>query len=164
MPDRLQSMGSHRLGHDWSDTAAAAAAVKVSHYYYYYFVFIFFLSFILFNSRQKITDFWLKLTESKKESEVAQLCPTLWDLMDCNLPGASIHGIFQARVLERVAISFSLRSSRIGYWTWVSHIVGRCFTIWATREVPYKHTHTHTHTLLYYSFIPRNKVLSNWKL
>ena len=146
MPGRLQSMGSHRLGHDWSD--AAAAAVKVSHYYYYYyyFVFIFFLSFVLFNSRQKIKDFWLKLTESKKESEVAQLCPTLWDPKDCSLPGASIHGIFQARVLEWVAISFSLSSSRIGDWTWVSHIVGRCFTIWATREVPYKHIHTHTHT------------------
>ena len=44
----------------------------------------------------------------KKESEVAQLCPTLSDPMDCSLPGSSIHGIFQARVLEWVAISFSL--------------------------------------------------------
>ena len=35
----------------------------------------------------------------KNQSEVAQLCPTLSDLMDCNLPGSSIHGIFQARVL-----------------------------------------------------------------
>ena len=38
-------------------------------------------------------------------SEVAQLCPTLCDPMDCSLPGSSIHGIFQARVLEGVAIS-----------------------------------------------------------
>ena len=36
----------------------------------------------------------------KSESEVAQSCPTLSDLMDCSLPGSSIHGIFQARVLE----------------------------------------------------------------
>ena len=42
----------------------------------------------------------------KSESEVAQLCPTLSDLMDCSLPGSSIHGIFQARVLEWVAIGF----------------------------------------------------------
>ena len=41
------------------------------------------------------------------ESEVAQLYPTLCDHMDCSLPGSSIHGIFQARVLEWVAISFS---------------------------------------------------------
>ena len=41
------------------------------------------------------------------ESEVAQLCPTLCDPMDCSLPGSSVHGIFQARVLQWVAISFS---------------------------------------------------------
>ena len=43
----------------------------------------------------------------KSESEVAQSCPTLTDLMDCSLPGSSIHGIFQARVLEWGAIAFS---------------------------------------------------------
>ena len=43
----------------------------------------------------------------KSESEVAQLCPTLSDPMDCSLPGSSIYGIFQARVLEWVAIAFS---------------------------------------------------------
>ena len=44
----------------------------------------------------------------KSESEVAQLCLTLSDPMDCNLPGSSIHGIFQTRVLEWGAIAFSL--------------------------------------------------------
>ena len=44
-------------------------------------------------------------------SKVAQLCLTLWDPMDCSLPGSSVHGIFQARVLEWVAISFSRGSS-----------------------------------------------------
>ena len=43
----------------------------------------------------------------KSESEVAQLCPTLVDPMDCSLPGSSVHGIFQARVLEWGAIAFS---------------------------------------------------------
>ena len=43
----------------------------------------------------------------KSESEVVQLCPTLRDPMDCSLPGSSTHGIFQARVLEWVAIAFS---------------------------------------------------------
>ena len=55
--------------------------------------------------------------------------------MDCSLPGSSIHGIFQARTLEWVAISFSRRSFPPRDWTWVSHIVGRRFTIWATKEV-----------------------------
>ena len=48
----------------------------------------------------------------KKESEVAQLCLTLCDPMDCSLPGSSIHGIFQARILEWIAISFSRGSSQ----------------------------------------------------
>ena len=43
----------------------------------------------------------------KSESEVAQSCPTPSDPMDCSLPGPSVHGIFQARVLEWVAIAFS---------------------------------------------------------
>ena len=43
----------------------------------------------------------------KHASEVAQSCPTLSDPMDCSLPGSSVHGIFQARVLEWVAIAFS---------------------------------------------------------
>ena len=48
----------------------------------------------------------------ESESEVAWLCPTLCDPMDCSLPGSSIHGTFQARILEWVAISFSRGSSR----------------------------------------------------
>ena len=43
----------------------------------------------------------------ESESEVTQSCPTLSDLMDCSLPGSSIHGVFQARVLEWGAIAFS---------------------------------------------------------
>jgi len=68
-------------------------------------------------------------------SEVLQLCLTLCDPMNCSLPGSSIHGIFQARILEWVAISFSRRSFRPRDWTQVSRIVGRRFTVWATREL-----------------------------
>ena len=51
--------------------------------------------------------FLLQCMKVKSESEVAQLCPTLSDPMDCSLQGSSVHGIFQARVLEWVAIAFS---------------------------------------------------------
>ena len=44
----------------------------------------------------------------KSESEVSQSCPTLRDPMDCRLPGSSVHGIFQARVLEWGAIAFTI--------------------------------------------------------
>ena len=71
---------------------------------------------------------------TQKWSEVAQLCPTLCDPMDCGLPGSSIHGIFQARILEWVAISFSRGSSRPRDQTQVSHIGGRRLNLWATRE------------------------------
>ena len=51
--------------------------------------------------------FLLQCMKVKSESEVIQSCPTLSHPMDCSLPGSSVHGIFQARVLERVAIAFS---------------------------------------------------------
>ena len=52
--------------------------------------------------------FLLQCMKVKSESEVTQSCPTLSDLMDCSLPGSSVHGIFQARVLEwdTIAVSF----------------------------------------------------------
>ena len=50
--------------------------------------------------------FLLQCMKVKGKREVAQSCPTLSDPMDCSLPGSSVHGIFQARVLEWVAISF----------------------------------------------------------
>ena len=70
-----------------------------------------------------------------KVSEVSQSCPTLCDPIDCSLPGSSVHGIFQATVLKWIAISFSRGSSQPRFRTRVSHIVDRCFTIWATGEV-----------------------------
>ena len=51
--------------------------------------------------------FLLQCRKVKSESEVVQSCPTLWDPMDCSLPGSSVHGVFQARVLEWGATAFS---------------------------------------------------------
>ena len=84
---------------------------------------------------------------------------SLWP-MDCSLPGSSVHGILQARILEWVAIPFSRGSSQPRNWSQVSFIAGRFFIVRATREAPQTHTyhtyinthihtytvHTHTHT------------------
>ena len=78
--------------------------------------------------------YWLKSVLYIKVSKVAQLWLTLCDPMDCSPPGSSVHGIFQARVLEWVAIPFSRGSSQPRDWTLVSSIADRCFPIWATRE------------------------------
>ena len=69
------------------------------------------------------------LSKFEREREVAQSCPTLCHPMDCSLPGSSVHGIFQAIVLEWIAISFSKESSGPRDRTRVSHIVDRRFTI-----------------------------------
>ena len=54
-----------------------------------------------------VCHFLIQCRKVKSESEVTQSCPTLSDPMDCSLPGSSVHGIFQARVLEWGAIAFS---------------------------------------------------------
>ena len=95
----------------------------------------------------------LQCMKVKSESEVAQLSPTLSDPMDCSLPGSSIHGIFQARVLEWVAIAFS------GYWVdinsnlylnlymshwivytkhWAAYERNKIVVPWASRRIPSK--------------------------
>ena len=58
--------------------------------------------------------FLLQCVKVKSESEVTQSCPTLRDPMECSLPGSSVHGIFQARVLEWGAIAFSEAASQRG--------------------------------------------------
>ena len=70
----------------------------------------------------------------RKWSEVVQSRPTLCNPVDCSPPGSSIHGIFQARILEWVAISFSRESYQPRDRTQLSRTAGRCFTLWATRE------------------------------
>ena len=72
--------------------------------------------------------FLLQCMKVRSESEVAQLCATLSDPMDCNLPGSSVHGTFQVRIPEWVAISFSRGSSQPRDGTHFSCIAGRFFT------------------------------------
>ena len=72
--------------------------------------------------------------EPPKWSEVAQSCPTLCNPVDCSLPGSSVRGILQARILEWVTISFSRGSSRPSDQTRVSRIGGRRFNLWATKR------------------------------
>ena len=81
-------------------------------------------------------DLKVKLVHSLRRLSVfvAQYCLTLCNLMDYNLAGSYVHGIFQARILEWVAIPFSRGSSWPRGRTQVSWIAGRFFTIWATRE------------------------------
>ena len=65
---------------------------------------------------------------------VTQSCLTLCDPMDCSLPGSSVHGILQGRIVEWVTVPFSRESSRPRDQTHVSRIVDRFFPVWATRE------------------------------
>ena len=95
------------------------------------------------NGSFKIRQIIIKLmeythTHRRRRSEVAQSSPSVCDPMDCSPPGSSIHGILQARILGWVAISSSRGSSPPRDWTQVSRIVGRCFTLWATREAKVK--------------------------
>ena len=85
---------------------------------------------------KNLLSFWESeiLVCSGQKSEIAQSCLTLCDPIDCSLLGSSVHGIFQAIVLEWVAISFSRESSQPRAQTWVPRIVGRRFTVWATRR------------------------------
>ena len=64
------------------------------------------------------------------------VCPMLCDTVGCSLPGSSVSGILQARILEWVAIAFPRGPSRLRDWTQVSCIAGRFFTVWATRKAP----------------------------
>ena len=105
-PGGLPSMGSHRVGHNWSDLAAATAyhdrKINVLHILEVYI--------------------YLKV-------KVTQLCLTLCDPMD-----STVHGILQVRILEWVAFPFSRGSSQPRDWTQVSQIAGKFFNSWATKE------------------------------
>ena len=85
--------------------------------------------------------------------------------MDCSPPGSSIHGIFQARILEWVAIAFSRGSSQPRDWTQVSCITGRFFTYWATREALNLGMACHFSKMCYMWFLPQNHFcLTLWTL
>ena len=105
--------------------------------------------------------FLLQCMEVKSESEVAQSCPTLSDPMDCSPPGSSIHGIFQARVLEWGAIAFSdkpfprvfpeFSPSHHGSWSWSRSCSSRPHT-W--RQVS---LHSHEIKMLISNLLPGSR-------
>ena len=80
--------------------------------------------------------FLLQCMKVKSESEVAQSCPTLRNPMDCSLPGSSVHGIFQARVLEWVAIAFSWNSvnSSFAFWNFGDFFSLTIFDQWSVES------------------------------
>ena len=83
------------------------------------------------------THVWYSLAWSESESEVAQSCPTLCDTVDCSLPGSSVHGILQARILEWVAISFSISSmNSLPNWSPTDGCLGgfSSFGLWTIQQ------------------------------
>ena len=79
---------------------------------------------------------YLFRAQSERSESVSHLVisDSLRDPMDCSLPGSSVHGILQARILEQTVMPFSRGSSRPRDWTQVFHIAGRFFTMWTRRE------------------------------
>ena len=105
-PGGPQSIGSQRVRQDWSDWACVVSRLKRH------------------SCRRCGGLSTQNMLLQASGSEAAQPCPTLCDPMDCSLPGSSVHGIFQARVLEGVAISFSRGSSQPRDRTRVSRVPG----------------------------------------
>ena len=162
-PGGLQSIGLQRVRHNWSDLACMYCIYSRSLSYAYLdpktsrggfselfdhrtsspflllFFFIMQFKWCLVGdwcyTEQSLGNFLWKWKWMVKML-VTQLCPTLCHPMDCSLPGSFIYGIFQTRVLEWVAISFSRGPSQPRDRTPVSHIVDRRFIVWATREAP----------------------------
>ena len=135
----LKNKRSSNLYHFHSYEAIWTNFHTVTHFFFLcdlpvWFIFLLFLSFetSLFSSSMAGTHY---TSVSDTMSEVAQPYPTLCNPMDCSLPGSSVHGIFQAIILEWIPISFSRGSSRPRDRTQVSRLVDRRFPVWATREV-----------------------------
>ena len=116
--------------HMFSCALGKTSRKRMKHLLNVYLIYTFYLPHVL-----SLTFFISLHYGSEVKMLVAQSCLTLCDPMDCSLPGSSVHRIFQARILEQIAISFSRGSSRPRDQIRVSHIVGRHFTIWATREI-----------------------------
>ena len=86
----------------------------------------------IFDIKESVT--WPVEYSAMHACSVTQSCPTLCDPMDCSLPGSSVCGIFQARILEWVAFPFSSGSSQSRDRSQIFCIAGRFVTSWATRE------------------------------
>ena len=106
-PGRLQSMGSLRVGYD--SASSLFSLFTFMHWRRKWQPTPVFLPGQSQEQRNLVGCHFLpQCMQVKSESEIAQSCPTLHDPVDCSPPGSSIHGIFQARVLEWGAIAFYL--------------------------------------------------------
>ena len=110
------------------------------------------------NFESEILTYALRYQLLKVKMLVTQLCPALFNPMDGSLPGSSVHGIFQARIREWIAIPFSRVSSRLRDWTLVSCIAGKFFTNWTTREAQTTNYNLTLKDFLAHSFIPVEKI------
>ena len=118
-PGVLRFMGSQRVWHYWATELNWKCISSEFNY-------IFFLLY---------TKYWL----CGDGDLVTQSCPTLCNPMDCSLPGSSVHGISQVRILEGVAIFFSRGSSQARDQTQISFIEGcllhsRCILYWLSHQ------------------------------
>ena len=92
--------------------------------------------------------FLLQCMKVKRESEVAQLCPTLSDPMDCSLPGSSIHGIFQARVVCHCLLPYSKAAAPFWATWWFVKVVSQLLSLVSLSPHPPKHVSLHLCFLL----------------
>ena len=122
-PGRLQSMGSKTVGHDWATSLSLSCIGEGNGHPLQ--------CSCLENPRDGEPDGLPSMGSHRVKQlssgssmlfSVAKLCQTLCNPMDCSLPGSSVHGIFQARILEWVGISSSRGSSQLRDWTHVSCI------------------------------------------
>ena len=123
-PGGLPSVGSHRVGHDWSDLAAAAADLgKAIDFHMLAFIMCYYTTFFHCLSSIFLLFFWYLLDFPGREpdqlhipaaatAKSLQSCPTLCDPIDVSPPGSPAPGILQARTLEWIATSFS------NAWKW----------------------------------------------
>ena len=98
-----------------------------------------------------LIDLWILSHPASVLCLVIQSCLTLCDPMGCSLPGSSVNGILQERILEWVAIPFCRESSQHRDGSQVSCIAGRFFTIWGTREA--LHPFSKSHLIMTYDLI-----------
>ena len=148
-PGRLQSRGSLRVRHDWATSLSLFTFMHWRRKWQPTPVFLPGES----QERQSLVGcrLWGHTESDTTEVTWQQQQQTLCDPMGCSLPGSSIHGILQARILEWVAIPFSRASSQPRDGTQVSYIAGGFFIIWVTRGA--LHPFSKSHLIMTYDLI-----------
>ena len=134
-PGRLQFMESQRIGQSWGTITHSLQSLWIIHF--------------------KLWGMW----QLKVKVLITLSCLSLWDPMDCDPPGSSVHGVIWARTLEEVITPFSGESSWPRDWTPVSCNAGGFFTVRATGEAVKKNTGVGSHSLFQGIFPTRESKL-----